>query len=150
MNAKEYFREISRMEALINTKKQRAGALKKLACGSGSMNFDGMPGNPIKSLSPMADAICKAMDLEAEIRRDEYLLQAKKVFLLEQISAIENCDCQTVLIERYFDRLSWKDIANNMFYSMRWTYKVHDRAIEELDRKLSEVKSVQSSSPQFT
>ncbi|HBL84712.1 MAG: hypothetical protein A2Y17_11310 [Clostridiales bacterium GWF2_38_85] len=138
MNAKEYFKQISRTEAFISTKKQRMDALKALASGVGSPNLSGMPKNPSGSLSPMADAVCKALDLEAEIHKDEFLLQEKKVFLLELIGTIEICDCQIVLIKRYFEHLSWDDIASSMFYSTRWIYKLHGRALEEMDRKLKE------------
>ncbi|WMJ87772.1 hypothetical protein [Anaerocolumna sp. MB42-C2] len=138
MNAKEYFRQISRMESLISTKKQHVDALKTLAYSIGAPNLSGMPKNPSGSISPMADAVCKALDLEAEIRKDEYLLQEKKVFILELIRSIENCDCQAVLIKRYFDHRSWDDIAVSMFYSTRWIYKLHGRALEEIDRKLKE------------
>ncbi len=139
MNAKEYFRQISRTEAFISTKKQRVTALKMLASSVGAPNLNGMPKNPSRSLSPMADAVCKALDLEAEIRKDEFLLQEKKVFLLELIGTIESCDCQTVLIKRYFEHFSWDDIASRMFYSTRWIYKLHGRALEEIDKKLNEI-----------
>ncbi len=139
MNAKEHFRQISRMEAFISTKNQRANALRALASSAGSSNLSGMPKNPSRSLSPMTDAICKALDLEAEIHKDEFRLQEKKVFLLELIGTIESCDYQTVLIKRYFENLSWDDIASRMFYSTRWIYKLHGRALEEIDKKLSEV-----------
>ena len=86
----------------------------------------------------MADAVCKALDLEAEIRSDEIRLQEKKVFLLEIIGTIDICDCQTVLIKRYFEHLTWEEIASRMFYSIRWIYKLHGRALEEIDKKLKE------------
>lgn len=138
MTAKEYLGQVSQMEACINTKKCRLSALKDLATRVGSMNLSGMPKNPSKSLSPMADAVCKAMDLEAEISADEFYLQEKKVLLLESIGTIDNCECQTVLIKRYFEHLSWEDIASQMFYSIRWIYKLHGRALVEMDRKLNE------------
>ncbi len=138
MNAKEHFRQISRMEAFISTKKQRSAALKELASSTCSPNLSEMPKNPNKSLSPMADALCKALDLDAEIRKDEFHLQEKKVFLLELIGTLDGCDCQTVLIKRYFEHLNWEEIANRMFYSTRWIYKLHGRALVEMDNKLNE------------
>lgn len=154
MTAKENFKQLARMEAFIGVKKQRVAALKALASSTGSPYLSGMPKSPNESLSPMADAVCKALDLEAEIRSDEAELQEKKVFLLELIGTLDNCDHQTVLIKRYFEHLSWDDIASCMFYTTRWIYKLHGCALEEMDKKLCEndnrLKSVQSSSPQFT
>lgn len=138
MNAQEYFRQISRMEALIRTKKLRVDALRSLACDAGSGQLSGMPKNPSRTLSPMADAVCKALDLETEIRKDELRLQETKVFLLELIGTIDNCDWQTVLIKRYFEHLSWENVASQMFYSIRWIYKLHGGALEEMNRKLNE------------
>ncbi|MEG2596730.1 MAG: hypothetical protein RR989_09645, partial [Ruthenibacterium sp.] len=137
MTAKECFRRIAQAESSISAKKQRVSALKNLAASGGSPNFSGMPKNPSKSLSPMADAVCKALDLEAEINKDELALQEKKVFLLELIGSIESGDYQTVLIKRYFEHLSWENIASQMLYSIRWIYKLHGRALAEMDKKLN-------------
>ncbi len=137
MTAKESFKQLARMDAFIDAKKQRVDALKALASSTGSPNLSGMPKNPSKSLSPMADAVCKALDLEAEIRSDEAKLQEKKVYLLELIGTLDSSDHQTVLIKRYFEHLSWENIASSMFYTTRWIYKLHGRALEEIDKKLS-------------
>lgn len=138
MTAKESFKQLARMDAFIDAKKQRVDALKALALSTGSPNLSGMPKNPSKSLSPMADAVCKALDLEAEIRSDEAKLQEKKVYLLELIGTLDCSDHQTVLIKRYFEHLSWENIASSMFYSTRWIYKLHGRALEEMDKKLAQ------------
>ena len=140
MTAKEFFKQISRMEAFISTKKQRVVALKELVSSAGSSNLSGMPKKHDRSLSPMADAVCKALDLEDEIRKDEFNLQEKKVFLLELIGTLDNYDCQTILIKRYFEHLSWEEIASRMFYSTRWIYKLHGHALEKMDKKLNEGK----------
>lgn len=138
MTAKESFKQLARMDAFIDAKKQRVAALKALASSIGSPNLSGMPKNPSKSLSPMADAVCKALDLEAEIQSDEARLQEEKVYLLELIGTLDNSDHQTVLIKRYFEHLSWEAIASSMFYTTRWIYKLHGRALEEMDKKLNE------------
>ncbi len=138
MTAKEIFKQLARMDAFIDAKKQRLDALKTLASSIGSPNLSGMPKNPSKPLSSLADAVCKALDLEVEIRSDEARLQEKKVHLLELIGTLDNSDHQTVLIKRYFERLSWENIASSMFYTTRWIFKLHGRALEEMDKKLSQ------------
>ena len=137
MTAKESFKQLAHMDAFIDTKKQRVDALKAMASSAGAPNLSGMPKNPSKSQSPMADTVCKVLDLEAEIRSDEAMLQEKKVYLLELIGTLDSSDYQTVLIKRYFEHLSWENIASSMFYTTRWIYKLHGRALEEMDKKLS-------------
>jgi DNA-directed RNA polymerase specialized sigma subunit len=133
MKAKEYLRQLSRTEAFINAKKQRVDALRSLAETSSSPVMTGMPKKSNGGGSTMADAICKVVTLESEIKEDEIALQEKKVFLLELIGEIENTEHQTVLIKRYFEKLSWDRIARCMFYSTRWIYKLHGRALEDLE-----------------
>lgn len=135
MNAKEYLSQISRLETLINAKRQRVDALRCMATNC-SPNYSGMPHNPSKSTSPMADAICKALDLEEEIRKDEIKLQEKRLYILELIGTLDNVDFQTVIIKRYFEHASWDTIASTMFYSISWVYKLHGNALRALDECL--------------
>ena len=135
MTAKEYIGQISRLESHINAKKQRIEAMRCMATSVGP-NYSGMPHNPSKSVSPMADAVCKIIDLEDEVRKDEYRLQEKRLFLLELIGQIECPDYQTILIKRYVEHFSWEDIARTLFFTKRWVFTLHGRALLELDNLL--------------
>ena len=135
MTAKEYLKQISRMESFIDVKRQRLNALKDLASNIGASAMDGMPKSPSKSSSPMADAVCKAIDLENEIKADEAKLQKRKVFMLDLIGTLENVDEQAVLIKRYFEHQSWENIAAELYYTTRWVYKLHGHALESLNHR---------------
>lgn len=138
MTAKEYISQITRMEAFMETKRQRVATMKMLAANPGSVNLTGMPRNPSPSQSPMASIICKAVDLEAEIQHDEEKLAQKKMFLLDQIGKLKSSEGQTVLIKRYFEHKPYEDIADSLHYSNRWVYRIHDKAISELDTIMAE------------
>ena len=81
--------------------------------------------------------MCKALDLEEEIRKDEIKLQEKRLYILELIGTLDNVDFQTVLIKRYFEHASWDTIAATMFYSISWVYKLHVNALRALDNCLN-------------
>ena len=147
MTAKEYLRQLSRMEAFIESKKERLAVLREIASSCGAPALTGMPKNPSPTTSKMADAVCKALDLEREIQQDEEKLRQKKVFLLDCIGQMENTEYQTVIIGRYFKGDSWAEIAEKMFYSQRWIYELHGRALVELDEILGRL---QSTSVQFS
>lgn len=51
-----------------------------------------------------------------------------------QIDLIPNFNHRQVLRERYIVGEKWEDIAVNMHYSMRRIYKLHEEALEELDK----------------
>ena len=141
MTAKEFISQISRLESHISAKKQRIAALRCMATSVGP-NYTGMPHNPSKSVSPMADAVCKIIDLEEEVRKDEYRLQSKRLFFLELIGQIECPDYQTILIKRYIEQLNWEDISHTLFFTKRWVFTLHGRALLELDALLDNAPTI--------
>ena len=133
MTTRNYLAQITHLEDSIKTKRERAKAYYELAGSPGSVNLTGMPRNPSPSQSPMADAICKAIDLENEVKAEEELLNRKKLFLLDMIGRLSCRDYQTVLLQRYINHMSWDNISAKLYYTTRWVYKLHDRAMDELD-----------------
>ena len=138
MKVKEYLNSISRMEAFVVSKRQRAEAFRSAAVNISAAPISDMPKSHGQSMSPMADAICKAIDLEAEIKQDEYKIQQKKLFLLELIGALEDIDMQCIMIKRYIEKKPWNTIIEETFISRSWVYRLHKDAMEQLDKTLSE------------
>jgi hypothetical protein len=75
--------------------------------------------------------------LEAEIKQDEYLLQQKKVFLLDLIATLDDIDMQSIMIKRYIEKKTWNTIVDETFFSRSWVYRLHQRALDQLDSTLS-------------
>ena len=139
MTSKEYLASISRLESFIVSKKQRVEALKCMAANVSPSPITDMPKSPSKSKSPMADAICKALDLESEIKDDELCLQNKKLFFLDLIGTLSDIDMQSIIIKRYFEKKSWNSIMAETFLSRSWMFQLHKDGIDELDAKLASV-----------
>lgn len=137
MTAKECLKQMVRLESTIKAKRKRAAALRQLAQSIGSSSQDGMPKNQDRSSSPMTNAICKAIDLENEIKKDEKKLQMQKMHLLDVIGRLENVDEQTVLIKRYFEHESWEKIVRSLCYSSSWVYQLHGQALEKLNELIN-------------
>lgn len=136
MSGKEYLRKIARMELFIQSKKERLAVLKEMSSNISSLGFDDMPKSPNKGKSRLEETILKYIELENEIKADEENLEHEKLIILEAIGKIEEPEYQTVLISRYFKHQTWDEIANSLFYTKRWIYSLHGRALEKLDEKL--------------
>ncbi len=105
MKAKQYFREIERLEKEIEVKKQRAELFREIASSPASIKYSDLPRAPQRSsMTPMADAINKAIDLEEEIKKDEQLLIQKKTIGLDALGKIDNTTYQKILIKRYLKK----------------------------------------------
>lgn len=136
MNAKDYLKDMARMEAHIEAKKQRVAVLKEIASSPSVPNMSGMPRNPNKGKSSMADTVMKYIALEEEITLEKLKLEEKKVFMLSLIGELDNTEYQTVLIKRYFEKKSFSDIAQDLFYSERWIYTLHGNALALVTDKI--------------
>ena len=138
MTAKEYFRRLARFEGNIKAKKERLFVLKEMAESVRSPVITDMPKSSPGGTSRLEESVMKMISLENEINDDEVRLINEKTKTLELIGRLKNPNHQTILISRYFKKESWEQIAADMSYSLRWVHTLHGRALDEVDRILSE------------
>ena len=131
MTAKEYLSQAYRLDQRINSKIEQVASLNDLATKCTS-TLTGMPRNPNRASSTMADAVGKIIGLHNEINRDIDRLVDLKREIVTVIKAIENPEYQTLLEKRYLCFLTWEKIAVDMGYDLRWLYRIHKRALDEI------------------
>ena len=129
MTAKEYLGQAYRLDQRINSKIEQVASLNELATKCTS-SLTGMPRNPNRATSTMADAVAKIIDLQAEINRDIDRLVDLKREIVSVIKSIDNLEYQTLLEKRYLCFLTWEQIAVDMGYELRWLYRLHHRALD--------------------
>jgi DNA-directed RNA polymerase specialized sigma subunit len=131
MTAKEYLGQAYRLDQRINSKLEQVASLNELATKCTS-TLTGMPRNPNRGTSTMADAIGKIIDLQAEINRDIDRLVDLKREMVKLIKAVDNTEYQTLLELRYLCFKTWEQIAVDMGYNVRHVYRLHDEAVESI------------------
>lgn len=97
-----------------------------------------MPHAPSPSPSRMADVVAKIVDLQAEINSDIDALVELKQEIGATIKAIPDTELQTILEKRYLCFQPWEEIAADMSYDIRWLYRLHGKALEEIRIPFSE------------
>ena len=100
MTVKEYLGQAYRLDQRINSKLEQVASLNELATKCTS-TLTGMPRNPNRGTSTMADAVGKIVDLQAEINRDIDRLVDLKREMVRLIKAVDNTEYQTLLELRY-------------------------------------------------
>ena len=137
MTAKEYLMQAKFLDMRISSKIQQIEALNDLATSATSV-LTGMPHNPNKATSKMADAVAKIVDLQAEINHDIDMLVDLKREISSTIKAVPSSELQTLLEKRYLCFQSWEQIAVDMGYSMHHLYKLHNQALSICDDLLNQ------------
>lgn len=135
MTAKEYLGQARFLDMRINFKIQQVASLNELATRCTSTLSD-MPKNPNRGDSRMADSVIKIIDLQDEINSDINKLVELKREIMGVIKAVPNMEYQTLLEKRYLCFITWEQIAVDMNYSMQYTFRIHERALKEIDQLL--------------
>lgn len=125
---KEYLSQAYRLDQRINSKIEQIESLNTLAkkCTS---TLTGMPRNPNRATSTMADAVEKIIDLQDEINNDIERLVDLKRDIVSVIKAVDNTEYQTLLEKRYLCFMTWEQIAVDMNYTIDNVYKIHKKAL---------------------
>lgn len=132
MTAKEYLSQAKYLDDRINSKIRQVADLNELATKA-TTTLTGMPHNPNHGRSTMVDCVAKIVDLQVEINSDIDALVDLKRDIMETIKAVDNVEMQTVLEKRYLCFQSWEQIAAGMNYDIRWLYRLHGKALKEVE-----------------
>ena len=135
MTAKEYLGQAYRLDQRINSKLEQVMSLRDLTTKATATMSD-MPGGGSRNVYRMQDIIGKIIDLENEINADIDQLVDLKRDIVAIIKAVENPEYQTLLELRYLCFKTWEQIAVDMHYSIQYAFRIHDQALEEINKSL--------------
>ena len=128
MTARDYLSQAYRLDQRINSKLEQVESLNSLATKVSS-TLTGMPKNPNRTTSTMADTVTKIIALQAEINNDIDRLVDLKREMVAVIKAVANTERQTLLELRYLCFKTWEQIAVEMDYTVRNVHLLHKEAL---------------------
>lgn len=131
MTALDFLSQAYRLDLRIDSKLEQITSLNELATKCTS-TITGMPRNPSHSLSSMADAVAKIVDLQTEIDADIHRLVDIKRQIVTAIKAVDNKEYQTLLELRFLCGCTWEEVAAKMGYSIQHTFRMRDWALRKV------------------
>ena len=144
MTAKEYMEQARYLDMQINSKIEQVRSLNELATRVTTVYSD-MPHSPNRNTSRMEETIAKIIDLESEIDRDIDALVDLKREIMRVVNSIESAEYRTILEMRYLQFKKWEQIALQMSTDLRWVYRMHCIALNEVQKIInSPLKTIES------
>lgn len=133
MNAKEYLSQAIWLDKMISNKLEQLDSLKSLSMkATSTLTHDKVSGgNHVKS--SMENAIVKVMALADEINKTIDMLVDLKSKIIETIRQVSDLNYQLLLEMRYISGKSWEDVALALNYNSRSVFKVHGKALKEIE-----------------
>lgn len=130
MNAKEFLRQVKKLDKLIANKMIEIQQWKEIANNT-TANMTGDRVQSSHNPHKIADAIGRYIDLENEIREDiERLIAAKKdvISVIEQLGATE----YDILHKIYIQHLELYDVADAYNRTYSWVTTTHGVALKSV------------------
>ena len=129
MTAKDYLKDIRKLDLEIQTLQEQISLLRKNAEGLRAMELSDMPkGGKGKDLS---DYVAEITDLQMVCVQHVSELIMKKQEAIERIMGIDGSELRNVLLLRYIQCLEWDEIADRLQYNLRTIFRLHGEALKE-------------------
>ncbi len=142
MKAKEYLRQVEKLDAIITNKLIEKAQWYNTALNV-TANTDGERVQSSGVQSKMAEAINKCVDMEREIDSIVDRLIAVKKDVVSTIERVDNPTEYNILHKRYIQYIPLKDIANQYDKDYGWATTCHGRALKSvqniLDKRLDKI-----------
>ena len=135
MTAKDYLKDIRKLDLEIQTLQEQISLLRKNAEGLRAMELSDMPkGGKGKDLS---DYVAEIADLQMVCVQHVSELIMKKQEAIERIMGIDGSELRNVLLLRYIQCKEWDEIADKLQYNLRTIFRLHGEALKEFGEVVS-------------
>lgn len=133
MTAKEYLRQIRKLEGYIWSLIEQRDTLRQQAEGGGNR----MSSNPKTAMQGdrMSGKIARIVDVDSSI---DALIQEQlklKKEAIQKIHGLSQLDHKTLLILRYVNFEEWDSITQKMGFSERQIFYLHGKALQNFEDK---------------
>lgn len=134
MTAKDYLNRPFILNNKINDKLIKLECYKELSTSVSSPSFEEKFSGTRNLEPPFVRYLGKISDLEEEIKADYEKLEDMKKEIDAEIDKLEDPYDQLILRYRYLMFMPMNQIATKVHYTLRWTQRIHNRAIENFER----------------
>lgn len=129
MKAKEYMQQAFFLDKRINSLIRQVNNLWNQATNITQVISD-MPHNPSGDTSKLENRVVDICDLTDEIRKQTDKLKALRKEMMGVVAKVPDPEYQLILQERYFEMLTWEDVACDINRSVRSAQLMHGKALE--------------------
>ncbi|MGN0262794.1 MAG: hypothetical protein ACI4DX_00080 [Oliverpabstia sp.] len=135
MKAKEYMQQAFFLDKRINSLMRQVSNLWDQATNITQVLSD-MPRNPSGETSKLENRVVDICDLTDEIRKQTDKLKDLRKEMMGVVMKVPDPEYQLILQERYFEMLTWEDIACDINRSVRSAQLMHGKALEAVQEIL--------------
>ena len=137
MDAKEFLSRARNVETQVRSRMEQIEQLRSLACRV-TPQYGGAGGSRFRNVTAMEDTIVRITEAEEKLNRKIDELVTAKLGVMEVIDRVQDVTMRLLLEKRYLLFHPWDMIASDLGYTLRWTLKKHEAALDAVQRILDE------------
>ena len=137
MNAKEYLGQAYRLDQHIKDRLVQLSQLRALTQQI-TTAYDREVVSRTRNVHALEDSVIRLMEAEEDMNREIDRFVDTKMDISQIIAKVRNENYRLILEKRYLCFMTWEQISMDMNYTNRWLRKMHDRALDVVDRLLAE------------
>lgn len=131
MNVKEFLTQARKLDLQIKAKIDQIQNLSAMVVRC-TCAFRDVPICQEHGKSKLDECIPKIIDLQNEVCEDMLKLFHVKRDTMRAIDSVTNVDYKLILTKRYISDEPWEKIADDLGFDLRYLYKMHRRALQEV------------------
>jgi hypothetical protein len=137
MDAKEFLNQVYNLDQRVKSKLRRLEEVRSLA-ERVTVSYGAERVSLSRNTGQLEDAVIRIAEAEhdADEAIDCYVDARKKV--TDIIDMVRNPKYRELLELRYLQFMTWERIAEEMWYTKRWVYRMHGIALKIVDKLLQE------------
>lgn len=137
MTVKEFLRSVREQDSLLRAYKQELEDLRRRAYNISSPKL----GDKIQSnhLATLDEIVAKIEQQAAKVNAAWDELIDKRDQAKALINKVDDESIRCVLYRYYILIQTWEQIAVEMNYTIRWVYKLHGKALQDLEKEFTKI-----------
>lgn len=137
MTSKQYLRQAYRLNELINSHIKEKEMLYELSVSlSSQLSGDRVQGS---TSDKVGKTVAKIVDFGNLIDEEIDSLVDLKAEIHSVIDKVAGNDTKLVLRKRYIEFFEWKDIADELNFTLQWVNVLHNRGLQQVSNIISSV-----------
>ena len=129
MTTKEYLKQIELLDCKIKHKEAQLRELEARIMQAGGMDYEHERVSTSPKGDRLADDVIRMVELKEQISAERAAYFKKKQEIVNRIHRMDEAAYIDVLIKRYVELKGFEVIAEEMHYSISYTYELHRKAL---------------------
>lgn len=137
MTVKEFLRSVREQDSLLRAYEQELEDLRRRAYNISSPKLgDKIQSNHLATLDEIVDKLDSQIE-KVNVAWDELI--DRRDMAKSLINTVEDESIRCVLYRYYILIQTWEQIAVEMNYTIRWVYKLHGKALQDLEKEFTKI-----------